>query len=67
MKKIKHKVNTENIPEEYQSIVKPEMTNAEVGQLGVIILKQKIANTKNKLFGWYYDRKTKKKNKKEIR
>jgi len=67
MKKIKHKVNVESIDEEYQSIVKPEMTNYEVGQLGMIVLKTKISRLKNKLFGWYYDRKTKKKNQKKIR
>jgi len=60
------KVKTENIDEEYQGIVKENMTKDEIAQLGVIIAKQKITNLKNKICWWKYDRKTKKQNKKKI-
>jgi hypothetical protein len=66
MKKIKHKVNVDNIDDEYKSLVKEEMTNAEVTILGTVIVKHKIERMKNKLFGWYYAKKNSEKNKKEI-
>jgi len=47
--KITHKVNVENIDEEYQELVKSEMTNQEISQLGTIILKQKLSKIKNKI------------------
>ena len=59
---MKHKVNIENIPDKYKHLVKPEMTNNEVAFLGHIIMKDKIANLKHKLFGWYYERRNKKQN-----
>ena len=49
MKKIKHKVNVDNIPEEFKGVVKSEMTNAEVGVLGVVVLKYKISMFKEKM------------------
>jgi len=66
MKQIKHKINIENIPEKYKSFVKPEMTNQEISMFGTIILKEKIQNIKNKLFGWYYEKKIEKNNRKKI-
>ena len=57
--KLTHKVNIENIPDEYKFMVKPEMTNAEVGQLGMVVLRQKISNIKSKMMSWYYARRTK--------
>ena len=62
MKQFKHKVNIENIPDEYKSLVKPEMTNAEIGMLGTVLLKQKLSNLKYKLFRWYNAKRTKRKN-----
>jgi len=53
MKKFKHKVNIENIPDEYKCLVKNEMTSAEIGVLGTVILKQKMSNAKYKLLGWF--------------
>jgi len=68
MKKIsiKHRVDVDKVDEEYRSLVKPEMSNNEVAQLGVVIAKQKLSKIKNKLFGWYYERKSKKQSKKKI-
>ena len=65
-RKLKYKVDVDKVDEEYRSLVKPEMTNNEVAQLGVIIAKQKLSSIKNKWFGWYYKRKAKKQSKKEI-
>lgn len=60
------KVNTKKIPEKYKMLVKENMSYGEINQFGNIILKEKIANIKNKLFGWYYARQIKKKNRKKI-
>ena len=53
-----HTVNVDNIPDEYQFFVKPEMTNDEIGQLGMIVLKQKISNIKNKIRMWFHAKRT---------
>jgi hypothetical protein len=63
---MKHKVNMDNVDEKYKPLVKENMTTQEIQILGEIILKEKIQNLKNKLFGWYYKRKNKKNNKKKI-
>ena len=57
------KVNTKDIPDELQEFVNDKMTKEEVALLGYVILQQKISRIKQKLFGWLYDRKTKKNNK----
>lgn len=64
--KLKHKVNVDNIPDEYKSLVKPEMTNNEISQLGVIVAKQKLSAIKNKIYWWKHERKVKKKSRKKI-
>lgn len=51
------KVNTSNIPDELQPLVKDEMTRQEIALLGNVILRMKIDKFKNKIFGWWYNRK----------
>jgi len=64
----KYKINLDDIPDddEFKSLLKEEMTVGEVAMLGNIILREKINKLKHKLFGWYYERKTKTKNNKKI-
>lgn len=51
------RANLDNIPDEYKPLVKEEMTRDEVALLGTVIIRDKIARLKNKMFGWYYERK----------
>jgi DNA primase len=60
------RVNLENIPDELQPLVKEEMTKDEVAMLGTVIMKMKYEKFKNKLMGWWYERKPKIKNRKEV-
>ena len=46
---MKVKVDIDNIPEKYRSLVKPEMTREELALFGTVILKDKIANFKYRL------------------
>ena len=45
-------VNVDKVDEEYKNIVKEEMTRQEVGQLGVIIFKQKLSKLRNRWYRW---------------
>lgn len=60
------RVNLENIPDELQPLVKEEMTKDEVALLGTIIFKMKYEKFKNKLMGWWYERKSKTKNREKV-
>lgn len=62
-----YKIEIEKYPEEYQSLLKHEMTAYEISNLGNIIIKNKFKNIKNKMFGWYYDRKIKRENRKKAK
>jgi len=42
-------VNVEHIDPEFRFLCKPEMTQSEVGTLGVIVLKHKLSKLKNRL------------------
>jgi len=63
---LKHKVDIDNIPDEYRSLVKPEMTNTEVSMLGVVVAKQKLSHLKNKICWWKHERKLKKESREKI-
>lgn len=52
MKKRTVKVNVANIPEEYRSLVKEEMTYQDMSLFGTILLKNKLSNLKNKICFW---------------
>ncbi|MFX0132514.1 MAG: hypothetical protein ACFFDN_02590 [Candidatus Hodarchaeota archaeon] len=64
----KYKIDLAKIPDddEYKGLLKEEMTKQEVAMLGTIIMKDKISKLKYKLFGWYYERKSKNKNQKKV-
>ena len=49
---MKHRVNVDAVDEQYKSLVKPEMTNEEIGQLGVAVLHYKIEVVKNRWYAW---------------
>ena len=46
---MKHKINIDEVPEKYRFMVKEEMTNSEISELGIIIMKEKIANFKRRI------------------
>lgn len=64
----KYKINLNNIPDDdpYKGLMKEEMSKQEVAMLGTIIMKDKIDKLKHKLFGWYYERKSKTKNNEKV-
>jgi Txe/YoeB family toxin of Txe-Axe toxin-antitoxin module len=43
------KVDLDNVEDKYKFMCKEEMTKQEIQQLGVIILKDKVANIKHKI------------------
>jgi len=57
---IKHKVNKENVDDKYKFLVKDEMTNQEISNLGAIIIKDKLSNLKMKIGGVFHRKKSKK-------
>ena len=61
-----HSVNVDKIPDDYKCLVKPEMTNDEIATLGNVLIRMKYENLKNRLFGWYYEKKLKRKSKGNI-
>lgn len=59
MKKFVKKVDVDSVPEKYKGLVKPEMTYEDMSILGKAIMKEKFYKIKQKLFWWYYERKSK--------
>jgi len=49
---MKHKVNVDAVDEQFKPLVKEEMTNEEIGQLGTAIMHYKIECFKNKVAEW---------------
>lgn len=47
---MKVKVDISKVDEKYRSLVKPEMTREELAMFGTVLLKDKIANLKYKLY-----------------
>ena len=60
------KVSIDNIPDEYKSLVKEEMTKEEITTLGTVIMKDKIARLKHKILGRWENRKSKRENREKI-
>ena len=66
MKKFKHSVDVSKIPDEFKCLVKDEMTNEEIAQLGNVVLRYKIDSLKNRFYGWKNEKRFKGKNRKDI-
>lgn len=66
MKKKVYNVNVDAVDDEYKPFVKDEMTSGDIALLGRAIMHNKMTSVKDKLFGWYYERKSKKKGNEKV-
>jgi hypothetical protein len=51
------KVDLARIPEEYHCLIHDDMTNEEIALLGTVLLKHKIAKTKERIRGVFHRKK----------